>query len=104
MQYYSEKTKKIYKTEDDLISAEKDYDNKSVEIEKLKEARGAAAKEVEIAFKKVEEDREIANKLLNEFIHTYGSYHHTYYSAVPTTRSSNIFDVFSDLFDWPKFL
>ncbi len=82
MKYYSEKTKDFYENEADCTAAEEKYDKQLVAIEtkkkELAEARGARAKEVEDAYKRVCEANKEYRELLNRFIKDYGSYHATY--------------------------
>lgn len=87
MKYYSEVTKKIYDEKKDLENAEKAYQDKLNEQEKLKAERATRAKEVEDAFKK-------AYELKDAFIKDYGAYHQTFY------RVSDPFETLVDmLFD-----
>lgn len=96
MKYYSEKTKKYYDDEKSCVSAEKEYDKAhAVELRKTEE-RKEAAKKVEDAYKKAVEAREEYNKILNEFLDEYGSYHMTVTDRVPTF--SNLFDTIFRLF------
>ena len=55
MQYYSDKTKKVYKTVDELNDAEKKYDDNQLAIAKRNDERKARAKEVEDAYKVMED-------------------------------------------------
>lgn len=70
MKYYSEKTDKLYDSEEALVAAE----NKLLEEQKrkqaLKDERAARAKEVEDAI-------EHANQLMSKFVEDYGSFHTT---------------------------
>lgn len=82
MKYYSEKTKKFYEDEAACKEAEESFDKQLVAIEtkkkELAEARGARAKEVEDAYKKLQEANKEYRELLEKFIKDYGSYHATY--------------------------
>lgn len=82
MKFYSEKTKKIYDTEEELNKAE-------LAVDKKKVARETRAKEVEKAIKEAEAASEKAHKLLADFCKDYGAYH---------TSISNVKDF--DPFDW----
>lgn len=106
MKYYSEKTRTFYDEEKDLVKAEQEYEvkleQKKLEIEEqkkkeevLKAERGLRAKEVEEAFAKAEEVKEIATKLLNDFLKDYGSYHSTIKSTKPITTFNWLFDSFN---------
>ena len=55
MQYFSEKTKKLYPTEKELHVAEKEFDDKAAKIELKRKERAARAQEVDAAIKKAEE-------------------------------------------------
>lgn len=81
MKFYSEKTKKFYDTyeecvkiEDELLQKERAEAKRKAELEK---GRAAAAKEVEAAFKAADEAAKKRDKLLNEFVKNYGSFHMT---------------------------
>lgn len=90
MKYYSEKVKKLFETEDELTSAEAEYDEKHKQELVLKEERTTAAKEVEDAYKVANDAyKEYKNKL-NEFIKKYGSYH------TSIKDSNSLFDWFFD--------
>lgn len=67
MKFYSELTKKLYDTKEDLQKAE-------IEITKSKADRAERAKEVTEAIKKANEAQKEANKLLSDFVHDYGSF------------------------------
>ena len=85
MKYYSDKTKKLYNTEKELIKAEADLDVALVAEKEKREKRSARAKEVEEAYKNYQ-------KLLKEFIKDYGSYH------MSLTDSDSVFDYFFNHF------
>ncbi len=91
MKYYSDETKKLYETEEALKAAEKAVFDAKQEKEKLKQQRSARAKEVEDAFKAVEEAQTHAYKLLNDFTKDYGSFHMSW--------SSNVKKPYFPLFD-----
>ena len=91
MKYYSEQLKKYYDTEAECLEAEKEFKEKyDVELKK-REERAAEAKQVEQAYKDAEAARSKADKMLNEFIKKYGSYHTTRTEVVPV---GSIFDFF----------
>ena len=102
MKYYSEKTKKLFDTEKDLVSAEKEFDKVEEENRKTLDIKRARAKEVDDAYKmyatKVKES-ELENKKLSAeylklrdaFINDYGSYHMSY------TETGTIETTLSDL-------
>ena len=70
MQYYSEKTKKLYMSENALVEAEKAYDEKNALELKKREERAIRAKEVDEAYQHYQE-------LLKKFLDDYGYYHRT---------------------------
>ena len=78
MKYYSDKTKKIYDTVEQLQAAEKKYDEAhAAEIKKAEERKKRAA-EVSEARKELANAQKKYNDLLNKFVKDYGSYHETY--------------------------
>lgn len=77
MKYYSEITKKVYNTEDELRAAEKAEKDKDATEQKKREKRKADAKEVEAAIKAANEAYDRANTKIDEFIDKYGSFHMT---------------------------
>lgn len=87
MKYYSEITKKLYDSKDELVKAE-------VEATKAKSDRAEKAKEVTELIKKANEATKAAEKALSEFIKEYGSFKTTIKSEDTDTRSN-----FWDLFD-----
>ena len=84
MKYYSEITKKLYDSKDELIKAE-------VEATKAKTDRATKAKEVTELIKKANEATRVANKALTDFVKEYGSF--------KTTIKDEDVDVKSDFFD-----
>ena len=95
MQYYSQKTKKIYDKQEDCLADEKKYDAAMKEQEdkaqKLKEERGARSKEVEDAYEAIIDAQRHYDEVLNAFIKDYGIYHTTITTFRPKTLVS-IFD------------
>lgn len=93
MKYFSEKTKKLYATEDELNKAEAELASKK-EAELAKKAeRTNAAKEVEDALNKARDAQKEADKKLADFCKKYGSFHTTINEAVPS-----VFDTLFDAF------
>ena len=90
IKYYSELTKKLYDTQEDLQKAE-------ITLTKSKADRAERAKEVEKALKEATEASKKANKLLQEFVKDYGSFKTTIKDEDVDTNS-----IFWDVFD--KFL
>ena len=68
IEYVSDLLNRRFESEEALNKAEAAYKKQMADREKLKQGREAKAKEVTEAFKK-------ANKLLDEFVKEYGSYH-----------------------------
>lgn len=91
MKFYSELTKKLYDTQEDLQKAE-------IEVTKSKADRAERAKEVEKALKEANEANKKANKLLQEFVKDYGSFKTT----IKDENVENTNSMFWDVFD--KFL
>ena len=79
MKFYSEVTKKLYNTAQDLLEAEKqvkEEEAKRNEAERIKkEERATRAKEVEKALKEANEAQSKAIKLINDFTKDYGFFH-----------------------------
>ena len=89
MKYFSEITEKVYDTQEELETAEKEVlDEQKAQEEKLTK-RAERAKEVEAAYAKAAEEKEQADELLNEFLKDYGSFHTTVKKPV---KKINIFD------------
>jgi uncharacterized protein YcbK (DUF882 family) len=88
MKFYSEQLNKLFNTAEELQAAEDKVNAaKKAEEERkaqLKAQREERAKAVEEAFKVAGEAQKQANKLLNEFIRDYGSYHTSVKEAVPS--------------------
>lgn len=87
MKFYSELTKKLYDTQEDLQKAE-------IEVTKSKADRAERAKEVEKALKEANEASKKANKLLQEFVKDYGSFKTTIKDENVDANS-----IFWDVFD-----
>ena len=78
MKYYSDKTKKLYETVEDLSKAEKAYDEvHAAELKKAEEKKNAA-EAIRAARKAIVDAQSKYNELVNQFIKDYGSYHETY--------------------------
>ena len=89
MKYYSDLTKKLYETEDELKAAE-------VELTKSKADRAEKAKEVTEAIKAATEATKKANQMLSDFVKEYGSFKTTLTDKDVDARDSfwSIFDKF----------
>lgn len=88
--YYSEVLNKTFDTEAECVEAEKAYEEKHKAELQLKEERATEAKAVEEAYKKAEEARKEADKLLEAFLKKYKAFHSTT-TQVPT---KSLFDIF----------
>ena len=66
----------------------------------LEETRANRAKEVETAIKVADEARETANKLLNNFVKDYGSFHYSYTTEKPKTTDSVTNDFLKQVFSF----
>ncbi len=91
MKYYSDVTKKLYETAEELnkaetaiVKAEQERKaalaKKQAEQAKLKEQRAARAQEVTEAIRVRDEAQKKVNELVNKFVKDYGSYHYTWSS------------------------
>lgn len=93
--FYSEKLNKHFNTEEECLEAEK-AEEKKFELEKAKkEERAKAAKEVEDAFKAIEEAKKEAYELLTKFCEKYGPFH-TSYSTENLNPFRSVFDIFDN--------
>lgn len=118
MKFYSEKTKKLYDSQNELESGEKEFAEKEAEKAKLAEARKTRAEAIEAAYKdlvdtrksameeatkKIKEKEDAYYELRSAFIKDYGSYHMTYSSTNAGDRisvSDFIDSVFDNFFVW----
>lgn len=91
MKYYSELTKKVYDSVEDVEKAEAELRKEEEVKEAAKQERADAAKKVEEAFKEASEANKRAKELLDEFLKKYGSFHKTY--------TKGVLNPFSDWFD-----
>ena len=89
MKYFSEITKKVYNTPEELETAEKEVLDEQKAQEEKSAKRAERAKEVEEAYAKAADVEEQADKLLNEFLKDYGSFHTTLKKPI---KRINIFD------------
>ena len=82
MRIFSEKTNKEYKTVEDCLKAEKEFDEalalEKAKKQKLAEDKKARAAEVEEAWKAVREANKKYVELKNKFINDYGAFHMTF--------------------------
>lgn len=98
MKYYSEKLNKLFDTQEACARAEKEHEKAVAEVEAKKKAladeRAKRAKEVESAYNAVIAAKKDYQKVLNDFVKDYGSFHMTL-----KTGENNPFNLFDSLFD-----
>lgn len=94
MRYYSDVCHKLFESQEELEKAEKALVQKNDEEAKKKAERKADADKVQAAYDKVIEDCKEYNKLVNEFVKKYGSYHKTINTPI---KFSDVFDSFWDI-------
>lgn len=87
MKYFSEITKELYDSKEDLVKAE-------VKATKAKSDRAQKAKEVTELIKKAREATEAANKALNEFVKEYGSFKTTIKNENADVNFGSFWDIF----------
>lgn len=124
MKYYSDVTKKIYETEEELNKAEQGHKLELAKKEEVAQQKKERANEVQDAYKKAIEVRKKAQKEIEEaekkyyelrdkFVQDYGSWHMTYtnkdgvdkydFSTLTdlTKQYNRIFkDFWNDFFGW----
>ena len=94
MRFYSDVCHKLFESPEELEKAEKALVQKNDEETKKKAERKADADKVQAAYDKVIEDCKEYNKLVNEFVKKYGSYHKTINTPI---KFSDVFDSFWDI-------
>ena len=94
MRFYSDVCHKLFESQEELEKAEKALVQKNDEETKKKAERKSDADKVQAAYDKVIEDCKEYNKLVNEFVKKYGSYHKTINTPI---KFSDIFDSFWDI-------
>lgn len=94
MRFYSDVCHKLFESQEELERAEKALVQKNDEETKKKAERKADADKVQAAYDKVIEDCKEYNKLVNEFVKKYGSYHKTINTPI---KFSDVFDSFWDI-------
>lgn len=97
MKYYSERLKKLFETEDELVQAEQKLDAEESERQKIKEIKIERLKEIEDAYKAVEDATSKYNVLVNKFIQDYGYYHRSD-SRIIVPKS--FYEFFLNYFPW----
>jgi len=99
MKFYSEKLDKLFDDEKALTKAEDEYDVRvaaeKAHAEQLAKTRKDRAKAIEESYKKVEDARKEYNKLVEEFVRDYGSFHMTYKDG-----DGSMFNLFEKFFEW----
>ena len=94
MRFYSDVCHKLFESQEELEKAEKALVQRNDEEAKKKAERKADADKVQAAYDKVIEDCKEYNKLVNEFVKKYGSYHKTINTPI---KFSDVFDSFWDI-------
>lgn len=94
MRFYSDVCHRLFESQEELEKAEKALVQKNDEETKKKAERKADADKVQAAYDKVIEDCKEYNKLVNEFVKKYGSYHKTINTPI---KFSDVFDSFWDI-------
>lgn len=98
MKFYSEKLSKLFDSEEACAKAEAAHEKAVAEAEAKKKAlsdeRAKRAKEVENAYNAVITAKKAYQKVLNDFVKDYGSFHMTL-----KTGEDNPFNLFDSLFD-----
>lgn len=94
MRYYSDVCHKLFDSQEELQKAEKALTQKNDEEAQKKVERKADADKVRAAYDKVIEDCKEYNKLVNEFVKKYGSYHKTINTPI---KFGDVFDSFWDI-------
>ena len=77
MRYYSDVCHKLFDSQEELDKAETALANKQDEEAKKKVERKADADKIQEAYDKIVNDLEDYNKLVDDFVAKYGSYHKT---------------------------
>lgn len=98
MKFYSDVTKNFYNSAEDCEKAEVEFKEKVALAEakkkELADAKAAEAKKVTEAFQKVREAQKEYDKLRNDFIKKYGTYHVSFTDPEEKT----VFSIFEDFF------
>lgn len=87
MKFYSEITKKLYDSKEELVEAE-------IEATKAKTNRAEKAKEVNELIKKANETTKAAHKALREFVEEYGSFKTTIKDNDVDSTVGSFWDIF----------
>ena len=103
MKFYSEVTKRLYDSQDELTTDERkvataEAEKKAAEAKKSAE-RAARAKEVEDAYKAEVEAHAKYSKLRNQFVDDYGSFHMSYTTSTPEVEVRSPYTLFDALFN-----
>lgn len=103
MKFYSEVTKRLYDSQDELTTDERkvataEAEKKAAEAKKSAE-RAARAKEVEDAYKAEVEAHAKYIKLRNQFVDDYGSFHMSYTTSTPEVEVRSPYTLFDTLFN-----
>ena len=95
MKYYSEITKNMYDSVDELKNAEEALASKTTERKK-------DAAEVEKAYNALLDARKNYNEILTKFCEKHGAYHRTIRSTDVDADATNSWDSIAHLLDWLK--
>lgn len=94
MKFYSEKLNKLFDSQESCVEAESAHDKQVAEAEAKKKAladeRATRAKAVEEAYRNAIKAKQDYDKLLQDFLKDYGSFHATFKTTDP----------FFGIFDW----
>jgi uncharacterized protein YlxW (UPF0749 family) len=97
VQYVSDKTHKVYASEEECKTDEAKYDaalkEQQEKVQKLKDERAQRAKEVDDAYKAIVTAQNHYDEVLNRFLKDYGSYHTT----ISTYRPKTIEELFNEM-------
>lgn len=77
MRYYSDICHKLFDSQEELAKAEKALAAKNDEEAKKKAERKADADKIQEVYSRMIEDYEEYNRMIDEFVKKYGSYHTT---------------------------
>ena len=94
MKYFSEVTKSVYDTEEELLEAEAKVAQEEEKKEIAKQERAEKAKEIDEAIKVAAAAQKKVDELIDEFVTEYGSYHKTFKDTNFKPFTSPFFDFF----------
>ena len=104
MKYFSEKLNKVFESEQECVEAENKFElakqEKKEKEKRLTQERKERAHEIEEQYKKIIDDRKEYRRLVDDFIHDYGSFHCTFKSSEPVFSDMDFFDLLKYAFTW----